>query len=134
TWRRWTGTAGRSEPVADRPAAPGPTWWPGLLERVEGRARHARTRPDAQGRTGPDAQGGTGPDARGRTGAGPPVLVGVDGRSGAGKTDLAAAAARLLDRSGHAARVVHLEDLYPGWSGLAAALPRLCEEVVAPLL
>ncbi|MGC5585768.1 hypothetical protein [Ornithinimicrobium sp. W1665] len=120
--------------MADRAAATAPTWWPGLLERVEDRARHGRTGAGAQGRPGADAQGRPGADAQGRPGADAPVLVGVDGRSGAGKTDLAAAAAQLLDRSGHAARVVHLEDLYPGWSGLAAALPRLCEEVVAPLL
>ena len=54
-------------------------------------------------------------------GAGPRVVA-VDGRSGTGKTDLAAALAR---RTG--AAVVHLDDLYPGWSGLAAAVELLGE-------
>lgn len=38
----------------------------------------------------------------------------IDGRSGAGKTSLAA---RLAAESG--ARVLHLDELYPGWDGLA---------------
>ncbi|PRY17963.1 hypothetical protein [Kineococcus rhizosphaerae] len=46
-----------------------------------------------------------------------PTVVAVDGRSGSGKTDLAAA---LAERTG--AVVVHVDDLYPGWSGLAAAV------------
>ena len=49
-----------------------------------------------------------------------PRVVAVDGRSGSGKTDLAAA---LAGRTG--AVVVHLDDLYPGWSGLAAGVRRL---------
>ncbi|NAZ77638.1 dephospho-CoA kinase [Kineococcus sp. T13] len=51
--------------------------------------------------------------------AGPRVLA-VDGRSGSGKTGLAAALADAL-----AAPVVHLDDLYPGWDGLAAAVELL---------
>lgn len=38
----------------------------------------------------------------------------IDGRSGSGKTSLALRLATLLD-----ARVLHLDDLYPGWNGLA---------------
>lgn len=91
--------------MVDPHVVPAPTWWPGLLGRVEDR----RTRPT-------------------------PVLLAVDGRSGAGKTDLAQVAADLLGAAGHPTHVVHLDALYPGWSGLARALPRLCEEVVAPLL
>jgi len=49
-----------------------------------------------------------------------PVLVAVDGRSGAGKTDLARELARRCEAS-----VVHMDDLYPGWSGLAAAVDLL---------
>lgn len=49
-----------------------------------------------------------------------PLVVAVDGRSGAGKTDLAAVLAR---RSG--AAVLHMDDLYPGWDGLAAAVDLL---------
>ena len=58
--------------------------------------------------------------------AGPRVLA-VDGRSGSGKTGLAAALAQAL-----AAPVVHLDDLYPGWEGLAAAV-ELLREVLAGL-
>jgi gluconate kinase len=43
------------------------------------------------------------------------VVVLVDGGSGAGKTTLATALAPLLD-----AQLVSLDDLYPGWDGLAA--------------
>lgn len=44
-----------------------------------------------------------------------PRVVIIDGRSGSGKTTLAAQIAHLLD-----AQTLHLEDLYPGWNGLAA--------------
>jgi uridine kinase len=43
-------------------------------------------------------------------------LIGLDGRSGSGKTWLADRLARPLD-----APVIHLDDLYPGWDGLAQA-------------
>lgn len=50
-----------------------------------------------------------------------PVLIGLDGRSGAGKSTLAAALAERL--APHASvRVLHVEDMYPGWDGLAAAI------------
>lgn len=48
--------------------------------------------------------------------AGMPVVVAIDGRSGSGKTTFAdALRAELAD-----ATVLHLDDLYPGWDGLAA--------------
>jgi uridine kinase len=53
-----------------------------------------------------------------------PRLVAVDGRSGSGKTDLAAV---LAERVG--AVVVHMDDLYPGWSGLSAAVDLLATVV-----
>lgn len=62
-----------------------------------------------------------------------PVLVGVDGRSGSGKTVLAARLAGRLERAGTATTVVHLDDLYPGWTGLAAGLAVLCDHVLTPL-
>ena len=56
-------------------------------------------------------------------------VVAVDGPSGAGKSVFAAAlAARLGDP-----QVVHMDDLYPGWDGLAEAVPRLHDQVLAPL-
>ena len=44
-----------------------------------------------------------------------PIVL-IDGRSGAGKTTLAAGLAPLLG-----AEVVHLDDIYPGWDGLEQA-------------
>ncbi|HEX3004852.1 MAG TPA: hypothetical protein VHO27_11625 [Angustibacter sp.] len=62
--------------------------------------------------------------------AGRTHLVAVDGPSGAGKTTFAA---RLSDALG-GAPVVHMDDLYPGWDGLADAVPRAVEWVAEPLL
>ena len=62
----------------------------------------------------------------GRAGA---TVVAVDGPSGSGKTTLAA---RLADALG-SVPVVHLDDLYPGWDGLDAVVPRLVDGVLAPL-
>jgi hypothetical protein len=62
----------------------------------------------------------------------PPVgavrLVTVDGFSGAGKTELAAGLAAALD-----APIVHLDDLYPGWDGLAAVVPLAVRWIAEPL-
>ena len=56
-------------------------------------------------------------------------LICVDGPSGAGKSTLAARLAAALDDP----PLLHMDDLYPGWDGLAAAVPLLFEQVVAPL-
>jgi cytidylate kinase len=55
-------------------------------------------------------------------------VVAVDGRSGAGKTRFAGLVADALD-----APVLHLEDLYPGWRGLAATPPAVVRDVLEPL-
>ncbi len=79
-------------------------------------------------------------------------VIAVDGRSGAGKTSLTAALATLLNRPAPlaapapaagaddvhpapaaGAAVVHLDDLYPGWDGLAAAVPLLVSQLLRPL-
>lgn len=52
----------------------------------------------------------------------------IDGRSGSGKTTLAA---DLSERSG--LPVVHLDDFYPGWAGLAAATAMVSTEVLHPV-
>ncbi|PRI11551.1 hypothetical protein B4915_06735 [Leucobacter massiliensis] len=44
----------------------------------------------------------------------------VDGRSGAGKTELAARLARRWGENGREPQTLHLDELYPGWDGLAA--------------
>ncbi|MRK03234.1 hypothetical protein GEV27_17100 [Aeromicrobium sp. S22] len=46
------------------------------------------------------------------------TVVAVDGRSGAGKTEFTAG---LVEATG--AAVLHLDDVYPGWHGLAATPP-----------
>jgi uridine kinase len=60
--------------------------------------------------------------------AGVTRVVAIDGPGGSGKSTLAARLAGLLD-----APVVHMDDIYPGWDGLAAAAPLLREWVLEPL-
>ncbi|ROS28276.1 uridine kinase [Cellulomonas sp. PhB150] len=63
-------------------------------------------------------------------GLGPVRVVCVDGPAGSGKTTFAAA---LAAESAQAA-VLHLDDLYEGWSGLDGSLwPRLSAQVLEPL-
>lgn len=57
-----------------------------------------------------------------------PLVVAVDGPSGSGKSVLGAVAARDLG-----AGLVRMDDLFPGWDGLAAAPGLLAEQVLAPL-
>ena len=56
-------------------------------------------------------------------------LVCVDGPSGSGKTTFAARLAVALDGP----PVLHMDDLYPGWDGLAASVGLLVRTVVAPI-
>lgn len=64
--------------------------------------------------------------------AGLPRLVAVDGFSGAGKTTFAAALAARLRRT-VTVEVFSLEDIYPGWDGLAAGMDYYTRSVLAPL-
>ncbi|WP_456845963.1 uridine kinase family protein [Cellulomonas sp. P5_C6] len=62
---------------------------------------------------------------------GPVRVVCVDGPAGSGKTTAAAAIAAA---AGPTAAVLHLDDLYEGWSGLEGSLwPRLSAQVLEPL-
>ncbi len=61
--------------------------------------------------------------------AGNTRVLAVDGRSGAGKTTLAAELSKELD----GAPIVSLEDFYGGWDGLEAGIDRLVAEVLEPL-
>lgn len=56
-------------------------------------------------------------------------LVCVDGPSGSGKTVLAGRLVRALGDP----PLVHMDDLYPGWDGLARAVALLHEWIVEPL-
>ncbi|MEL7976275.1 uridine kinase [Isoptericola sp. F-RaC21] len=55
-------------------------------------------------------------------------LVVVDGPAGSGKTTLAGQLGAALP-----AQVVHMDDLYEGWSGLAEGIERLHRQVLGPL-
>ncbi|WP_043794874.1 chorismate-binding protein [Pseudarthrobacter chlorophenolicus] len=61
-----------------------------------------------------------------------PVIIALDGRSGAGKTTLAVELAARL-RARHKVSLFHLEDIYPGWNGLAAGIERYVSTVLGPL-
>lgn len=61
-----------------------------------------------------------------------PVIIAVDGRSGAGKTTVAVELAALLRRH-RPVSLFHLEDIYPGWDGLAGGVERYIGQVLEPL-
>jgi para-aminobenzoate synthetase len=61
-----------------------------------------------------------------------PVIIAIDGRSGAGKTTLAVELAARL-RAHHKVSLFHLEDIYPGWNGLMAGVDRYVAAVLEPL-
>ncbi len=54
------------------------------------------------------------------------AIIAIDGRSGSGKTSLAEAVAAELED----AAVLHLDDMYPGWDGLAATPALLVAQVL----
>jgi para-aminobenzoate synthetase len=56
------------------------------------------------------------------------VLIAIDGPSGSGKTKLARELAPLLD-----VQILHLDDIYRGWRGLAGALPVVVRDVLEPI-
>ena len=67
----------------------------------------------------------------------PPTLGGarllcIDGPAGSGKTTLAAAVVDALP-AGLSRAVVHLDDVYPGWSGLVEGVDRVARLLVEPL-
>ena len=61
-----------------------------------------------------------------------PVIIAIDGRSGSGKTTLAIELAARL-REHHKVSLFHLEDIYPGWNGLAAGIERYVTTVLRPV-
>ncbi|MCC9204035.1 hypothetical protein [Arthrobacter sp. zg-Y769] len=61
-----------------------------------------------------------------------PLLIAVDGFSGAGKTTLATEIAAAMSRLG-SVRLFHLEDIYPGWDGLESGMTSYRECVLRPL-
>lgn len=61
---------------------------------------------------------------------GAPLIVLIDGRSGAGKTTLAA---HVRDRWPGTVGVVALDDIYPGWDGLSAGSDRARVDILEPV-
>lgn len=61
-----------------------------------------------------------------------PFVVGIDGRSGAGKTTLTDQLAAVLRRS-YDVVTFRLEDLYPGWNGLAEGMSEYRTRILEPL-
>ena len=60
-------------------------------------------------------------------------VVAVEGRSGAGKSTVAARLREALTARGEAVHVLTMEDLYAGWDGLAEGARLLRTRVLAPL-
>lgn len=60
-------------------------------------------------------------------------IVAVEGRSGSGKSTVAEQVRRALSDRGEPVAVLTMEDLYPGWDGLAEAPALLREWVLLPL-
>jgi hypothetical protein len=58
-----------------------------------------------------------------------PIVL-LDGRSGSGTTKLARA---LVEAWGGPVTLIRLDDIYPGWDGLAAASEHIREHVLEPL-
>lgn len=65
---------------------------------------------------------------------GAPRIVGIDGPSGAGKTTFADSLTEALwERTGFRPQVVHMDDVYAGWTGLSEAVNLVADLVLTPL-
>lgn len=63
-----------------------------------------------------------------------PIIV-IDGRAGSGKSTLALDLQNELFKAGESLpRIIHMDDLYEGWNGLALGAEYLQRVVLAPLL
>ena len=61
-------------------------------------------------------------------------IYAIDGRSGAGKTQLSRALAARLRESGLAVEILEVERFVPGWDGLARGVERVAREILGPFL
>ena len=57
-------------------------------------------------------------DTNARNDAALPLIIGIDGRSGSGKTRLSELLEQSLSAEGIGVRVLNLDSIYPGWDGL----------------
>ncbi|PWJ51192.1 Uridine kinase [Quadrisphaera granulorum] len=60
-------------------------------------------------------------------------VLAIDGPSGSGKTTLAGVVATALRARGVSTTEVHMDDLYPGWDGLAESVGLVTAQVLEPL-
>ena len=68
------------------------------------------------------------------SGVNTPIVI-IDGRAGSGKSTLAAALQNALFIEGESLpRLIHMEDLYEGWTGLAQGAEYLQRVILMPLL
>ena len=58
-----------------------------------------------------------------------PILIAIDGPAGSGKTSLA----NQLVSNLKSATTIHMDDLYPGWNGLAAGAEYLQRFILGPI-
>lgn len=65
--------------------------------------------------------------------AGATTVIGVDGPSGSGKTTLVRSLVAAAEEGGDHVAVIRMDDLCPGWDGLAQATDLLVDRVLAPL-
>lgn len=64
----------------------------------------------------------------------PTPIVAIDGRAASGKTTLAKLVSEAYFASNRSIlRIVHMDDLYPGWEGLRAGSTYLYSEILLPL-
>lgn len=61
-----------------------------------------------------------------------PLIIGIDGRSGSGKTVLSKVLVDNLSAQ-HTVTVLRMEDLYPGWNGLHAGMEIFSHDVLPKL-
>ena len=64
----------------------------------------------------------------------PSPVVLIDGRSGSGKSTFANLVSNLVfEADRQSPKVIHMDDLYPGWEGLGAGARYLSEQILRPL-
>ena len=64
----------------------------------------------------------------------PTPIILIDGRAAAGKTSLANQLAEsVFQADKQLPKIIHMDDLYPGWEGLRAGSNYLTQQILAPL-
>ena len=61
-----------------------------------------------------------------------PMIIGIDGRSGSGKTRLSELLEQSLSAEGIGVRVLNLDSIYPGWDGAGRRHENVAENLAEP--